>query len=140
MSELAAFLRVYVLPAVVISGVTLNLLSFFVMRNIRSSATSHYMSCLGLVDSAVLLVGGMSLWMDTVFPDFSIPMLSTVMCKLTPFLIYSFSDLSVFVIVTMTAERFYAVWRPFQVVFVRVRGVLCSIRFIPNSFVTHNDF
>lgn len=114
MSEVAYALRVYFLPVLVIGGSVLNMLSFAVMRRIRSSITSNYMATLGLVDSGVLIIGGVSLWMHTVDSSFSFPLLSTITCKLVPFALYTLADLSVFIIVIMTAERFYAVWRPLQ--------------------------
>lgn len=114
MSEVAYALRVYFLPVLVIGGSVLNMLSFAVMRRIRSSITSNYMATLGLVDSGVLVIGGVSLWMHTVDSNFSFPLLSTITCKLVPFALYTLADLSVFIIVIMTAERFYAVWRPLQ--------------------------
>lgn len=114
MSEVAYVLRVYFLPVLIIGGAILNMLSFAVMRRIRSSITSNYMATLGLVDSGVLMIGGVSLWMHTVDSNFSFPLLSTITCKIVPFALYSLLDLSVFIIVIMTAERFYAVWRPLQ--------------------------
>lgn len=114
MSEVAYTLRVYFLPVLVIGGSILNMLSFAVMRRIRSSITSNYMATLGLVDSGVLIIGGMSLWIHTVDSSFSFPLVSKMTCKLVPFALYSLLDLSVFIIVIMTAERFYAVWRPLQ--------------------------
>lgn len=114
MSEVAYYLRAYFLPVLIIGGSVLNMLSFAVMRRIRSSITSNYMATLGLVDSGVLIIGGVSLWMHTVESSFSFPLLSTMTCKLVPFALYTLADLSVFIIVIMTAERFYAVWRPLQ--------------------------
>ena len=114
MIEIAHFLRAYILPVLIICGFFLNMLSFFVMRRIKNSTTSNYMACLGLIDSGVLIIGALSLWVFTLNPDSSILINSQITCKLIPFLTYTFADMSVFIIVIMTAERFYAVWRPLQ--------------------------
>jgi hypothetical protein len=53
-SEAIAFgLRIYILPLIIVVGSILNLLSFFVMKRIRST-TSYYMSILGLTDTGTL--------------------------------------------------------------------------------------
>ena len=112
--DVAYFLRLYILPGLVLVGFVLNMLSFFVMKRIRSSTTSKYMALLGLVDCGVLVIGGVSLWIHTLDSNISIAYLSSITCKLLPFLMYTLADLSVFIIVIMTYERFYAVWRPLQ--------------------------
>ena len=45
------FLRLYVLPFLLLSGFFFNILSILVIRRMRKSATSKYMSILGFVDS-----------------------------------------------------------------------------------------
>ena len=112
MLDFASVLRLYVLPVLIICGIILNMLSFMVMKRLRPSTTSKYMSLLGLVDTSALLIGGLSLWAHSISSNFSITLLSTITCKIVPFLLYTLLDLSVFIIVIMTAERFYAVWRP----------------------------
>lgn len=115
MIEFPYYLRVFVLPVLIVCGFVLNMLSFLVMKRIRScSTTSNYMAFLGLVDSGVLLIGGVSLWVHSVNTNFSFTLASILTCKLIPFLMYTLADLSVFIIVIMTAERFYAVWKPLQ--------------------------
>ncbi len=110
------YVRAYVLPILIVMGTFLNILSFLVMRRMRSySTTSKYMAILGLIDSGVLIVGGCANWLFTQsYFTFSISLLSRVSCKLISFSVYFMTDLSVFIIVIMTAERFYAVWRPVQ--------------------------
>jgi hypothetical protein len=83
------------------------------MKRIKISATTKYMSFLALIDSGVLLIGGISLWINTINYS-SLLTVSIVSCKLIPFLFYSLADYSVVIIVLMTFERFYGVWRPFQ--------------------------
>ena len=115
--NLPYYLRVFVLPCIVIFGFVLNMVSYFVTRKIRNlSITSHYMGSLGLIDSGVLLVGGVNMWVHTINPIYSFTLLSILNCKFVPFFFYTFADWSVFVIVIMTAERLYAVWKPLKAV------------------------
>ncbi|RNA33907.1 FMRFamide receptor-like [Brachionus plicatilis] len=115
--NLPYYLRVFALPCIIIFGFVLNVVSFFVTRKIRNlSITSHYMGSLGLIDSGVLLVGGVNMWVHTINPTFSFTLLSILNCKFVPFFFYTFADWSVFVIVIMTAERLYAVWKPLKAV------------------------
>lgn len=115
--NLPYYLRVFALPCIIIFGFLLNIVSYFVTRKIRNlSITSHYMGSLGLIDSGVLLVGGVNMWVHTINPNYSFTLLSMLNCKFVPFLFYTFADWSVFVIVIMTAERLYAVWKPLKAV------------------------
>ena len=104
------FLRVYTLPVIIIIGTILNLLSFFVMRRIKSS-TSFYFSILGLSDTLVLLTGGLNLWLSSAF-NFYLVHFSTSVCKIYLFISYSMLDFSVWIIVLTTAEKLYAVSHP----------------------------
>nr|QVK45796.1 G protein-coupled receptor [Proales similis] len=106
------YLRVFVLPLLLLMGIVLNTISVIVMRRIRTNLTSKYMALLGLVDIAVLVLGGSTLWLHSIEPSMAPTALSQITCKSVPFFLYTFADLSVFIIVIMTAERFYAVWRP----------------------------
>jgi hypothetical protein len=110
------YVRSYVLPCLIVMGVFLNTLSFLVMRRMRSySTTSKYMGFLALIDSGVLIVGGCANWLFAQsYYTFSMSLLSRLSCKLISFSVYFMTDLSVFIIVIMTGERFYAVWRPVQ--------------------------
>ena len=107
-------LRQFMLPVLIVFGFILNMFSFLVMKRIKGSSTAQYMSFLGLVDSGVLLLGGVNLWLHSVNYN-SLPMASVIGCKLVPFMFYSLADYSVMIIVIMTCERFYAVWKPLQV-------------------------
>ncbi|CAF0774904.1 unnamed protein product [Brachionus calyciflorus] len=117
LNDVPFYLRVIVLPFVISFGFVLNMLTFFVMRKIRNfSTTSTYMASLGLVNSGVLFVGGVSLWIHTINSNYSFALSSILTCKLSPFLFYTLADWSVFIIVIMTAERLHAVWKPLRVV------------------------
>jgi hypothetical protein len=102
-------IRCYVLPVIIILGSCLNLLSFFVMKRIGST-TSFFMSILGLVDTFILLVGGINTFLNELKQ--SILFISNISCKIFPFIIYSMLDLSVTIIIIMNAERTYAVACP----------------------------
>ena len=107
--EASYIIRVYVFPVIIFVGSCLNLLSFFVMKRIGST-TGFFMSILGLVDTSILLIGGVNIW---VFARFKQSFLYTnVTCKLFPFIIYSMLDLSVMIIVIVTCERTYAIACP----------------------------
>lgn len=111
LSDVAYVLRTFLLPILIVLGFLLNMISFFVMKQIRGSITANYMSFLALIDSAVLLVGGVNLWLHSINSN-SLPIMSHLGCKLVSFLFYSFADYSVIIIVIMTGERLYGVWRP----------------------------
>ena len=110
--QLTQYLRLYAIPIVITCGLILNFISFLVMKQIKSS-TSRYMTFLALVDSGVLIVGAISLWLHSVSYNSS-PIISSIGCKLVPFCFYSLADYSVLIIIIMTYERFYAVWQPVQ--------------------------
>ena len=113
-SQIAHLIKTFTQPLLIVCGFILNMISFIVMKRIKtSSGTAKYMAFLALIDSGVLIMGGLSQLTETNFYN-SIPMLSLIGCKLIPFLLYSLSDLSVLIIVMMTAERFYGVWRPLE--------------------------
>jgi hypothetical protein len=105
-------LRVYFLPIIISFGIIFNSLSFFVMRRIQST-TSFYMSILNLSDSAVLLTGGLNVFLYATY-KWSFMNTSIEACKIFSFLIYSILDFSVLIIVIMTAEKLYAVTRPIK--------------------------
>ena len=110
--EITHFIRTYIIPVVITFGLILNLISFLVMKRIRSS-TSNYMTFLSLIDSAVLSIGIVSLLLHSTSYN-TMPIGSLVCCKLIPFLFYSFADYSVMILLVMTGERFYVVWKPFS--------------------------
>jgi hypothetical protein len=110
-SLIANYLRSYGIPGLITIGILLNTMSFLVLKRIKSSSTAQYMSFLGLVDTGVLLAGAFSIWLHYINLD-SLPLISWLGCKLTMFLFYTLADYSVLIIVIMTAERFYGVWKP----------------------------
>ncbi len=111
--QTAYIIQNILLPALIIFGFISNAISFVIMKRIKISATTKYMTFLALIDSGVLLIGGISFWINSVKYNSS-TFISIIACKLIPFLFYSFADYSVYIIVLMTIERFYAVWKPFK--------------------------
>lgn len=110
-STISYNLRSYGIPALITIGIILNTMSFLVLKRIKSSSTAQYMSFLGLVDTGVLLSGAFSIWLHYINLD-GLPFISWLGCKLTMFIFYTLADYSVLIIVIMTAERFYGVWKP----------------------------
>ena len=111
--EINNILQKFLLPILIVCGFLSNTISFLIMKRIKISATTKYMSFLALIDSGVLLIGGISFWINSVKYNSS-TFISIIACKLIPFLFYSFADYSVYIIVLMTIERFYAVWKPLK--------------------------
>jgi len=112
-SQISKVLESYIIPIIIVCGFISNTTSFLVMRRIKKSSTAKYMTILALIDSGVLIVGGLNRYVST--SNYSSRILfSTLVCKLSPFMFYSFADFSVFIIVLMTFERFYCVWRPLE--------------------------
>ncbi len=110
-ATLANYLRSYGIPVLISIGIVSNTMSFLVLKRMKASSTAYFMSFLGLVDTCVLLTGAFSIWLHYTNLESS-PFISLLGCKLTMFVFYTFADFSVLIIVIMTAERFYGVWKP----------------------------
>ena len=111
-SSIANILKMFLFPILACGFIT-NTISFLVMKRIKNSSTAKYMSFLALVDSGVLLAGGLSICLHSINYD-SFYLISFLACKFIPFSFYSLADYSVLLIVSMTGERFYGVWKPFS--------------------------
>ena len=103
-------IRTVIIPLMITVGLILNTISFAVMKQIKST-TATYMTYLSLVDSGVLSVGLVSLWLHSASHN-SLPIITEIGCKIVPFMFYSLADFSVLIILIMTGERFYGVWKP----------------------------
>lgn len=110
-SYITQILRTFVIPIVISCGVLLNLISFLVLKRIKSSSTAQFMSFLGLIDLGVLIAGSSNMWLNNIHFN-SMPIISVIGCKLTLFSYYTLADYSVLILVIMTVERFYGVWKP----------------------------
>jgi hypothetical protein len=71
------------------------------------------MSIISLTDTILLFTGALNLWIFAAF-EWSIMTTSTIVCKLSPFLIYTALDYSISLIVLLTAEKLYAISKPLQ--------------------------
>ena len=111
-STITGYLRSFGIPVLITVGIMLNILSFILLRHIKSSPTAQYMSFLGLVDTGVLLAGAFSILLQHYRNLNSLPFVSWLGCKLVMFLFYTLADYSVLILVIMTAERSYGVWKP----------------------------
>ena len=122
--------RNIILPVLIVIGFFLNILSFFVMKRIDSTALSFYFSILSLLDTSkskyflyysgkrylilgIILTGGINLWTSSVF-NWSILDSSTITCKLFTFAISSMLELSVVIIIVITVEKLQAVLYPLR--------------------------
>uniref|UniRef100_A0A8W8KE29 G-protein coupled receptors family 1 profile domain-containing protein n=1 Tax=Magallana gigas TaxID=29159 RepID=A0A8W8KE29_MAGGI len=101
-------LILYVSPVLLVFGIIGNLLSFIVLNGqTKKMSTYSYLSALAIMDLAVLIVGLLRLWVAEITGS-SINDVSDVTCKLVQFLGYVCSDSSVWLIVTVTTERYIA--------------------------------
>ena len=105
----SVYLKLYVIPSLIGVGIILNMASFSVLKSYKSSSIAQYMSFLGLIETFVLIIGAISLYSFN-----TVSFITVFGCKSTLFLYYSLADYSVYIIIIMTFERFYGVWRPVQ--------------------------
>lgn len=113
--RLLKYLLVYIPPVLIILGTFGNVVSFIVLRRRAMSKVSSYLylASLAIADSLVLYIGLLRLWLDELtgvnFQDNS-----EWLCKLTMFLGYLASDLSVWLIIAVTVERYIVVCFPLR--------------------------
>ena len=108
-------LLLYVPPVLIVMGTVGNLMSFVVLRcrAMVKVSSYHYLASLALADTVVLFIGLLRLWLGeltgTDFHDSS-----DWVCKLTVSFGYTASDLSVWLIIAVTVERYIVVCFPFK--------------------------
>lgn len=111
--KINSFLRMYVPPILVVIGTIGNLFSLIILARYRSKVKTYtYLAVLAAMDILVLYVGLLRIWLSIFFID--IPSISSLLCKSISFLGYVSSDLSVWLIVAVTMERFVAVYFPLR--------------------------
>jgi hypothetical protein len=112
--KLKESLILYISPILLVLGIIGNSLSFVVLiRQTKKMSTYSYLSALAIMDISVLLVGLLRLWIAEITGS-DIKDASDVTCKLVQFLGYVCSDSSVWLIITVTTERYIAVCHPLQ--------------------------
>lgn len=99
------------LPLTILSvSLICNCLSFVALRNrhMRGTSTAFFMLALSVLDPLVLLTKNL-----VYFPTFITE--HSASCKLLYFLIYVYGYTNVWILVIMTADKFFAVWFPLKV-------------------------
>ena len=118
---LSKYLLFYVPPILLILGTFGNVFSFFIlMKNVKKASTYSYLSALAIMDLLVLYIGLLRLWIGQFTMDFRNQ--ADWVCKLIVFLGYVCSDTSVWLIIAVTAERFFVVYFPLHA------PRLCNVR------------
>ena len=108
-------LGLYVLPIIIILGTFGNFMSFAVMmrRTMKKSSTCFYITMIAVTDQMVLIFSGMHRWL-TVLIKWDAMVASPASCKILNFLIYFSFQLSAWLLVAMTIERFIAIQFPLK--------------------------
>ncbi|CAF3332923.1 unnamed protein product [Rotaria sp. Silwood1] len=107
---IADFLR-RSLPLVILPvSLICNFLSFIALRSrhMRGTSTTFFMLALSVLDPLVLLTKNL-----VYFPTFIAA--HAILCKILYFLIYVLGYTNVWILVIMTADKFFAVWFPLRV-------------------------
>ncbi|KAK7114515.1 hypothetical protein V1264_000569 [Littorina saxatilis] len=108
-------LMLYVPPVLIVLGTFGNVFSFIIMRRraMLKVSSYHYLASLAVADSLVLYIGLLRLWLGEVTgSDFHNS--ADWICKLTISLGYTASDLSVWLIIAVTVERYIVVCFPLR--------------------------
>lgn len=113
-----------IFPCLVLTGLVCNSLIFVIMRRRRMShlSTCYYMGILAIADTSVLLLGLSVMWLYLVNRKWSLLLQSTYGCKLISLLFYTVSDVSVWLVCMMSADRCIAVTRPLHA------SSICTVR------------
>ena len=103
-----------IFPCMVITGIICNSLIFVIMQRRRMShlSTCYYMGILAVADTSVLLLGLSVMWLYLLNRKWSLLLQSTYVCKFISLLFYTVSDVSVWLVCMMSADRCIAVTRP----------------------------
>ncbi len=101
----------YYFPAIVITGVVGNTLSFLVMvkPHNRNISTCVYMACLSVSDTLLLLYQGYSIW---ILPTFNLHPFVPLHCLWNMFTSFGFSMVGSLIITAMTFDKFFAIKFP----------------------------
>ncbi|XP_071097858.1 probable G-protein coupled receptor 139 [Haliotis cracherodii] len=109
-------LMLYIPPVLFILGICGNFMSFFIMRqkgNQRSS-TYTFLKSLAVADTMVLWVGLLPRWFNEL-TGFDLSFQANWLCKIMVMLGYFCSNISTWIVVAVTIERFLVVYYPLKV-------------------------
>nr|CAH8874902.1 unnamed protein product [Trichobilharzia regenti] len=143
--DISNILWIYLPPIIFILGSLGNVLSFVILRHpsTGSVTTFVYLIARSIVDEMVLIVGLLRRWIDKLI-DSELANTSNFICKMVHFWGTSSSLLSVWLTVTLTAERALVVSFPLHVSRVisysRVRNVIIIMSIICIALSSHFFF
>ncbi|XP_070198888.1 growth hormone secretagogue receptor type 1-like [Littorina saxatilis] len=108
-------LMLYVPPVLIVLGTFGNVFTFIIMRRraMLKVSSYHYLAILAVTDSLVLYIGLLRLWLGEVTGT-AFHNNADWICKLTISLGYTASDLSVWLIIAVTVERYIVVCFPLR--------------------------
>ncbi|XP_060578208.1 uncharacterized protein LOC132735284 [Ruditapes philippinarum] len=117
------FLWIYVSPILIILGTFGNVMSICVLLRpkFRFSTAMFYLTCLSFGDLFTLYTGLLRYWIIKAF-DVDVRSFSNASCKIHAFLVYLSLDFTVWVLVTVTIDRFLSVFVPFKA------RILCTLK------------
>lgn len=136
--RIADFLRIclplMILPVSLIS----NCLSFIALRSrqMRGTSTAFFMLALSVLDPLVLLTKNF-----VYFPTFVAAY--AISCKILYFLIYVLGYTNVWILVIMTADKFFAVWFPLKVSYfctITRAKYACVLLLLMTSIISFHHF
>ncbi|CAF1059746.1 unnamed protein product [Adineta steineri] len=115
-----------------------NCLSFIALRSrhMRGTSTAFFMLALSVLDPLVLLTKNL-----VYFPTFIVAHAAS--CKILYFLIYVFCYTNVWILVIMTADKFFAVWFPLKVSYfctITRAKYVCIFLFGMTSIISFHHF
>ncbi|ESO07825.1 hypothetical protein HELRODRAFT_170384 [Helobdella robusta] len=115
-NQLTKHLLLYVTPILLVFGLVGNFLSFLVLtrKSMRIISAYLYLIVLSVVDTVVLCIGFIKLWIPAIRTDLDIRLKYDSICRLTNALGSTVSDFSVWLIVAVTVERYVVVCHPLK--------------------------
>ena len=119
-SDAVMYINIFVIPIFVLVGIVGNTISFivFVYTHLKYNSSSVYLAALNIVDTGFLL-SLIPAWLGWVHVDI---FHTDGWCQITIYFAYVFAFLSVWIVVSFTAERFVVVFYPLR------RSSMCTIR------------
>ncbi|CAH1786027.1 unnamed protein product [Owenia fusiformis] len=119
--RIARMLGLYCPPVIILLGLIGNSLTFWLLCRspLKYSSTSVYLRVLSIVDSLVLVIALVRLWimelsLELTGQRFDLKEISAATCQVFYFLIYFLVQLSAWILVGVSFERIIAVWLPFK--------------------------